>query len=245
MSSKKRAKKGKPRGGAQLSGNPQRRAEQMAEREGRAPAPPEADTPWPPLAGGLGAGRGPGFDWPADPASDPIDEGPDPSWEPSHRRVIERSRRVEIPESPMAIDSLTCELVGDAYWDALRKSDEESERLFDAAESEDGFDMAAEEFSSFANYPPGWLNALADVAAQEVESARSTADWQSPWLLLRGMAAWAIYESEDPDPADPDPLGPVSTAIRRAGQALVDNGHLSRFSDPVSTLRPLPDGWPS
>ncbi|QBI53153.1 hypothetical protein [Streptomonospora litoralis] len=228
--SKKRTKKGKQRGGAQLSGNPQRRAEQLAEREARRPAPEDA----------LWAHEPPVPDWQGMFPGLVDDGGPFQGWVESHEDVLDRVRKLEIPESPLSIDSTTCELVGGVYADALLKADEEFYERLEAGEIGD-FDSLGDIAGFDPSRPAGWLVELAEAAAREItDHPKDVVAWQGPWLLLRGMAAW----SNSGPGEEPGPFEAVGEAFSSAGAALAEEGCISEAPSPDSDLRPHPTAWP-
>ncbi|KII00010.1 hypothetical protein LP52_03415 [Streptomonospora alba] len=245
MSPKKRSNKGK-RGGAQVSGNPQKRAEQAAEREARPPVFDGGDEPAPPMPD-----WGLGVDWASGSADAPPTLGqapvepPHPGWAESHHRVLERAHEAEIPGSPLALDTLTCELVGRAYVEGLKEADREFDLLIESEEAkeidESELFERAEQLSGYDSDPVGWLDLLAESAAREITDAAKTPRWESPWMLLRGMMAWVPYV---PDSESGSPLEAASMALMEAGQRLLDDGALPRLPDPLQDLRPQPTAWP-
>jgi hypothetical protein len=95
-SKKRHSGKGKgPRQG--ISGNPQRRAEQLAQREGEPQGHPLHDLAYA-LAGG------------AEPA---------PWWGESHRRILAAARAVAWPSRPVDLETQACRIVGDEFYERL------------------------------------------------------------------------------------------------------------------------------
>ncbi|GAA4891658.1 hypothetical protein [Streptomonospora salina] len=256
MSPKKRNKK-TTGGGAQLSGNPQKRAEQLAEREARQPVYDEDDEPAPAPAIPGGMPAAPTWDWGLDaqpgtpdglPGFGGSDHGgeivPQPGWAESHEYAVALAHRAEVPDSPRALDDLACDLVGRAYLDGLGKADDTLAALMEAAASdrldeEELFDRAEQSYG-YGTDPVGWLDLLAERAAREITD-HAEPRWQGPWMLLRGMMAWAPYT---PDATSGSPLEACSMALMEAGQRLVDDGTLPRLPDPLQELRPQPTAWP-
>lgn len=111
MSSKKR-RSGKNKGPRQgLSGNPQRRAEQIAQRW--AAAADEADfpplvmdfrsrSPFQELARALAGGANPA-----------------PWWDESHERILDAARRVTWPGRLVDLETQACQIVGDEFYERL------------------------------------------------------------------------------------------------------------------------------
>jgi hypothetical protein len=97
VASKKRSVKGKgPRQG--ISGNPQRRAEQLAQRQ---QAGPEGSPLWD-LAYALAGGAEPG-----------------PWWGESHRRILAAARAVAWPSGLVDLETQACRIVGDEFYERL------------------------------------------------------------------------------------------------------------------------------
>lgn len=114
MSSKKR-RSGKNKGPRQgLSGNPQRRAEQIAQRW--AAAADEADfpplvmdfrsrSPFQELARALAGGANPA-----------------PWWDESHERILDAARRVTWPGRLVDLETQACRIVGDEFYERLNSA---------------------------------------------------------------------------------------------------------------------------
>ncbi|MFD0772700.1 hypothetical protein ACFQZ2_02055 [Streptomonospora algeriensis] len=251
MSPKKRSNKGK-RGGAQLSGNPQKRAEQVAERDARTPVFGDGDepAPVPPMPDDWDWGLAPQAGMPGDlpglgGSGDAGEITPQPGWAESHRRVLERAREAEIPDGPLALDTRTCELVGRAYVEGLNEADRKFDDLLGSEQAQkldesELFDRA-EQLSGFESDPVGWLALLAEAAALQITDTAKAPLWESPWMLLRGVTAWAPYA---PDSESGSPLEAASMALTEAGQRLLDDGNLSSLPDPLTELRAQPTAWP-
>jgi hypothetical protein len=97
VAAKKRSGKGKgPRQG--ISGNPQRRAEQLAQRQ---PAGPEGPPLWD-LAYALAGGA-----------------EPSPWWGESHRRILAAARAAAWPSDLVDLETQACRIVGDEFHERL------------------------------------------------------------------------------------------------------------------------------
>lgn len=130
---------------------------------------------------------------------------PAPWWDDSHAHVLARARALSWPSDPGDIEELTCQVVGDEFYDRLQVHTE-------------GFHI------------PAWLRALAretGKAAREAVAAGSEA-WPRLWALQRGLA---LIIPSDPPPEIavelfPDIEDPLEVARAEVGKtsAMLD-GH--------------------
>ena len=201
---KRRSGKGKgPRQG--LSGNPQRRAGQLAQRR-----PAIADEPaLPPLVLDFRSGK------PEDPLRDlgyALAGGaePRPWWGESHQRILAAARALTWPSRPVDLETQTCQIVGDEFYERLN-------------------------LQLTGLHPPQWLRALAEEtgAALRASVADGTGDWRQLWALLCGLALTAPPGDTESETAKlararfPDIKDPYMTALAEAGKAarlLADRG---------------------
>jgi hypothetical protein len=212
-SKKRRSGKGKgPRQG--ISGNPQRRAGQLAQRR---PAI-AGDLGLPPLVLDFRSGTvldsGPGK-----PADSPLRElayalaggaQPRPWWGESYERILATVRALTWPSRLVDLETQACRIVGDEFYE-----------WFNSPVT--GLD------------PRQWLRALAEEtgAALRASVADGTGDWRQLWALLRGLALTAPPGDTDSETAKlararfPDIKDPYETAQAEAGRAaklLADRG---------------------
>lgn len=191
-----------------LSGNPQRRAEQLQLRR------TAAGEPWGPwdtesprrelseedrqafadlayrLAGGARV-----MDW----------------WPASHERVISQAIARPLPERLVDIETLACEVVGDEFYERLNSDD-----------------------TGLA--PAQWLRALAEKAGARLAAAipqpgkdpQSDGDWRKLWALLSGLALIApIMAPTEHSRRFPDIRFPYDTALEQldaAAKLLAERG---------------------
>ena len=217
MSSKKqRSGKGKgPRQG--ISGNPQRRAEQMAQR--RAAAADEADSS--PLTLDFRSGQSPlrelarALAGGADPA---------PWWGESHERVLDAARAVTWPVRLVDLETQACQIVGDEFY----------ERLNAAATGL----HPSQWLRSLAEETGAALRADLDAGANS---------WQPLWALLRALALTVPPGDTESDTVRldrerfPDIKDPYETTIAEAGLAaklLANSGLASGIGNPAGGWRP-------
>jgi hypothetical protein len=155
----RRSGKGKgPRKG--ISGNPQRRAEQLA------PIRPIAGGPaLPPLV--LDFRSGQAADSPLRDMAYALAGGAEPApwWDESHQRILAAARALSWPSRLVDLETQACQIVGDEFYQRLNSH-------------QGGF------------HPPQWLRALAEEtgAALRASVADGTGDWRQLWALLRGLA---------------------------------------------------------
>ncbi|MGH3124620.1 MAG: hypothetical protein ACRDND_26865, partial [Streptosporangiaceae bacterium] len=205
MASKKR-RSGERKGPRQgISGNPQRRAGQLAQRR-----PAIADEPdLPPLVLDFRSAK---------PDSSLRDLAyalvggaePRPWWGESHQRILAAARALTWPSRLVDLETQACRIVGDEFYERLNS------RLTGL-------------------HPPQWLRALAEEtgAALRASVAGGTGDWRQLWALLRGLALTAPPSDTQSETAKlararfPDIKDPYVTALAEAGKAarlLADRG---------------------
>jgi hypothetical protein len=180
-----------------VSGNPQRRAEQLLEEQRSAQARAARQLSWEPhassdlspfremayrLAGGASAEV-----W----------------WRESHGRILERARGLAWPSRLVDLETQTCRIVGDEFYDRLQSQ-------------ETGL------------HPVQWLRILAEETGAALRAAltQGNDDWQKLWALLRGlvlttprMLAEAASETDVRLREEfPDIKDPYETALAEAGQ---------------------------
>jgi hypothetical protein len=195
-SKKRRSGKGKtPRQG--ISGNPQRRAVQLAQRR-----PAILDEPdLPPLVLDFRSRK------PEDPFRDlayALAGGaePRPWWGESHERILTAARALAWPSRPVDLETQACRIVGDEFYERLN-----SELT--------GLD------------PPQWLRALVEEtgAALRASVVDATRDWPQMWALLCGLALTVPPGDAESETAKlararfPDIKDPYVTALAEAGRA--------------------------
>ncbi|MDT0304108.1 hypothetical protein [Streptomonospora wellingtoniae] len=230
---KKRSKNTKKRGGAQLSGNPQKRSEQLADRAIRQ-LPPEAFRDGLPLPGTYDDDISAAM---ADPAA--MQGEPGAGWEETHRRVLERARAIDASAGPLALDSLTCELVGGVYWDALQEADDGFEKYVHGRDSfhESQDDAHYTDVTGFDDDSLGWMSGLARAAARALASRDAESD--AARHLLRGIASCALHTN---GPRKKNAVRIAADALRKAGDPLLGRGASSARAEaqlsPVPTDRP-------
>jgi hypothetical protein len=155
----RRSGKGKgPRQG--VSGNPQRRAEQLAQR-----APIVGGRDIPPLIMDFRSGEA--SDSPLWDMAYALAGGAEPApwWSESHQRILAAARALNWPSRRVDLETQSCRIVGDEFYERLNSQ-------------QAGF------------HPPQWLCALADEtgAALRASVADGTGDWRQLWALLCGLA---------------------------------------------------------
>lgn len=217
MSSKKQ-RSGKSKGPRQgISGNPLRRAEQLAQRRpavaGEADSSPltldfrSGQSPLRELARALAGG--------ADPA---------PWWGESHERVLDAARAAAWPVRLIDLETRACQIVGDEFY----------ERLNAAATGL----HPSRWLRSLAEETGAALRADLDAGANS---------WQPLWALLRGLALTVPPDDTESDTARldrerfPDIKDPYETTIAEAGLAaklLADHGLASGIGNPADDWRP-------
>ncbi|HEY1004797.1 MAG TPA: hypothetical protein VGD83_34680 [Streptosporangiaceae bacterium] len=220
-SKKRRSGAGKgPRQG--ISGNPQRRAEQLAQRR-----PAFADEPdFPPLVLDFRSGK---QDSPLRDLAYALAGGAEPSpwWGESHQRILAAARALAWPSRLVDLETHACRIVGDEFYERL---DSELTGL----------------------QPFQWLRALAEEtgAALRASVADGTGDWRQLWALLRGLALTVPPGDTQGETAKlaretfPDIKDPYATAQAEAGRAaklLADRGLASRTGYPADGSRAAGD----
>jgi hypothetical protein len=221
-SKKQRSGNGKgPRQG--ISGNPQRRAEQLAQRRQAIPDRPDLrplvpdfrprkpeDSPLRDLAYALAGGA-----------------EPRPWWGESHKRILAAARALIWPSRLVEVETQACRIVGDEFYERLNS------RLTGL-------------------HQPQWLRALAEEtgAALRASVADATGDWRQLWALLRGLALTAPPGDTDSETAKlararfPDIKDPYVTALAEAGKAaklLAGRGLASGIGYPADGCRAAGD----
>jgi hypothetical protein len=197
-SKKQRSGKGKtPRQG--ISGNPQRRAEQLAQRQ--PPVPGEQDLS--PLALGFGSQE-------ANPLLDMAyalagGAKPSPWWAESHEQILDAARALTWPTRLVEVETQACQIVGDEFYERLNA------------------------VSSGMHPPQWLLALVEETgAALRASVADGTGDWRQLWALLCGLALTTPpgdAESETAElareyfPDFPDIKDPRTTALAEAGNA--------------------------
>jgi hypothetical protein len=221
VASKKRSGKGKgPRQG--ISGNPQRRAEQLAQRR---PATAEPDLP--PLVLDLRSGKR--EDSPFRDLAYALAGGaePRPWWSESHERILAAARALAWPSRLVDLETQACRVVGDEFYERLNSG-------------------------LTGLHPAQWLRALAEEtgAALRTSVAGGTGDWRQLWALLCGLALTAPPGDTGSETAKaararfPDIKDPCVTALAEAGRAaklLADRGLASGIGYPADGCRPAGD----
>jgi hypothetical protein len=194
---KQRSGRGKgPRQG--ISGNPQRRAVQLAQRR-----PAIADGPdLPPLVLDLRSRKR--EDSPFRDLAYALAGGaePRPWWGESHERIIAAARALAWPSRLVDLETQACRIVGDEFYERLNSR-------------------------VTGLHPPQWLRALAEEtgAALRTSVAGGTGDWRQLWALLCGLALTAPPGDTGSETAKaarasfPDIKGPCETALAEAGRA--------------------------
>ena len=203
-SKKRRPGRGKePRKG--ISGNPQRRAEQLAQRRAITDEPdlpplvldfrPEKpeDSPLRDLAYALAGGA-----------------EPRPWWSESHQRILAAARALTWPSRLVDLETQACRIVGDEFYERLNS------RLTGL-------------------HPNQWLRALAEEtgAALRASVAGGAGDWRQLWALLCGLALMVPPGDTQSETAKlararfPDIKDPYVAVLAEAGKAaklLADRG---------------------
>ncbi|HEX2821904.1 MAG TPA: hypothetical protein VHO07_17285 [Streptosporangiaceae bacterium] len=203
MASKKR-RPGKGKGSRQgISGNPQRRAGQLAQRR-----PAIADEPdLPPLVLDFRPGK---------PEDSPLRElayalaggaEPRPWWGESHQRILAAARALTWPSRLVDLETQACQIVGDEFYERLNSQ-------------------------LTGLHPPQWLRALAEETGAALR-ASVAGDWRQLRALLCGLALTAPPGDTESETAKlararfPDIKDPYLTALAEAGKAdglLADRG---------------------
>ena len=223
MASKKR-RSGKGKGSRQgISGNPQRRAEQVAQRRSAI-----ADEPaLPPLVLDFRSGKP--DDFPLRDLAYALAGGaePRPWWGESHQRILAAARALTWPSRLVDLETQACRIVGDEFYERLNSR-------------------------VTGLHPPQWLRALAEVtgAALRASVADGTGDWRQLRALLCGLALTAPPGDTESETAKlararfPDIKDPHVTALAEAGKAarlLADRGLASGNRNPADGCRAAGD----
>ena len=203
-SKKRRSRESKgPRQG--ISGNPQRRAEQLAQR--RQAIADEPDLP--PLVLDFGSGK---QDSPLRDLAYALAGGaePGPWWGESHQRILAAACALAWPSRLVEVETQACRIVGDEFYERL------------------GSGLTG-------LHPPQWLRVLAEEAGAALRAsvAGGTGDWRQLWALLCGLALTVPPGDTQSQTAKlarehfPDIKDPYVTARAEAGRAarlLADRG---------------------
>jgi hypothetical protein len=222
MASKKRhsAKGNGPRQG--ISGNPQRRAEQLAHRLAIADEPDpsplvlnfrsgkQEDSPLRDLAYALAGGANPA-----------------PWWSESHQRILAATRALTWPSRLVDVETQACRIVGDEFYERLNSP-------------------------MTGLHPNQWLRALAEETgtALRLSVAAGTGDWQQLWALLCGLALTVppgdtqsetakLARTQFPDIKDP--YVTMQAEARKAAKLLADRGLTSGIRYPADGSRAAGD----
>jgi hypothetical protein len=219
VASKKR-RSGKGKGSRQgISGNPQRRAEQLAQRR-----PAIADEPdFSPLV--LDFRSGEPEDFPLRDLTYALAGGaePRPWWGESHERILAAARALTWPSRLVELETQACRIVGDEFYERLN-------------------------LPLTGLHPPQWLCALVEEtgAALRASVADGTSGWRQLWALLCGLALTAPPGDTESETAKlararfPDIKDPYVTALAEAGRAtklLADRGLASGIGHPADGCR--------
>jgi hypothetical protein len=217
MSSKKR-RSGKNKGPRQgISGNPQRRAEQMAPRrpaaaDGADYSPLVMDfrseqSPFQELARALAGGAAPA-----------------PWWGESHERILAAARALTWPSRLVDLETQACRIVGDEFYERLNSG-------LTGLQPSQWLRALAEETG----------------AALRADPDADAGSWQRLWALLRGLALTVPPGDPDSETARlarerfPDIKDPYETTMAEAGLAaklLADRGLASGTGNPADGWRP-------
>ena len=206
-----------------ISGNPQRRAEQMAQRR-----PAIADKPdLPPLVLDFRSGK-PENSLLRDLAYSLAGGAePRPWWGESHRRILAAARALAWPSRLVDLETQACRIVGDEFYERLNSR-------------------------VTGLHPRQWLRALAEEAGAALRAsvADGTGDWRQLWALLCGLALTAPPGDTESETAKlararfPDIKDACVTALAEAGQAarlLAGRGLASGIGHPADGSRPAGD----
>ena len=206
-----------------ISGNPQRRAWQLAQRR-----PAVADQPdLPPLVLDFRSGK-PG-DSPLRDLAFALAGGaePRPWWGESHQRILAAARALTWPSRLVDLETQACRIVGDEFYERLNSR-------------------------VTGLHPAQWLRALAEEtgAALRASVAEGTGDWRQMWALLSGLALTVPPGGTGSETAKlarerfPDIKDPYVTTLAEAGKAarlLADRGLASGIGHPADGSRAAGD----
>jgi hypothetical protein len=223
VASKKR-RSGKGKGSRQgISGNPQRRAEQLAQR--RRAIADEPDLP--PLV--LDVRSGKAEDSPLRDLAYALAGGAEPRswWGESHQRILAAARALTWPSRLVDLETQACRIVGDEFYERL-------------------------DLQLSGLHPTQWLRALVEAtgAALRASVADGTGGWRQLWALLCGLALTAPPGDTESETAKlararfPDIKDPYGTALAEAGKAgklLTDRGLASGVGYPADGCRAAGD----
>ena len=218
MPSRKRrsGKGGGPRQG--ISGNPQRRAEQLALRH-----PVLVDEPdLSPLMLDLGTDDRRSV---LNALAYSLAGGAEPSpwWDESHERILAAARALSWPSRLVDLETQTCQVVGDEFYDSLNSQVE-------------------------GHLPQQWLNTLVEKTAAALRASVTSGadDWPQLWALLCGLALTTPPGDTDSQTAKltrahfPDIKDPYRTAHAEVGKAaklLAGHGLVSGIGLPAEGAR--------
>jgi hypothetical protein len=220
-SKKRRSGRGKgPRQG--ISGNPQRRAEQLAQRR-----PGIADEPdLSPLVLDFRSGK---QDSPLRDLAYALAGGaePRPWWGKSHQRILAAARALTWPSRLVDLETQACRIVGDEFYERLNSR-------------------------VTGLHPSQWLRALAEEtgAALRTSVADGAGDWRQLWALLCGLALTvppgdtqsdAAKRARETFPDIKDPYMTVRAEADKAAKLLADRGLASGTGHWADGSRPAGD----
>jgi hypothetical protein len=221
VASKKRSGRGKgPRQG--ISGNPQRRTEQLAQRR-----PAIADEPdLPPLVLDFRAGK---QDSPLRDLAYAMAGGAEPSpwWAGSHQRILAAARALTWPSRFVDLETQACRIVGDEFYERLNSK-------------------------ATGLHASQWLLTLAEETGAELRAsvAGGTGDWRQLWPLLCGLALTVPpgdVQSEtaklarEKFPDIKDPYVTVRAEAVQAARLLAGRGLAAGIELPADGARPAGD----
>jgi hypothetical protein len=220
----KKQRSGKGKGSRQgISGNPQRRAVQLAQRWPAIADEPDLrslvldfrsgkpeDSPLRDLAYALAGGA-----------------EPRPWWGESYQRILAAARALTWPSRLVDLETQACQIVGDEFYERLNSQ-------------------------LTGLHPPQWLRALAEETGTVLRAsvAAGTGDWRQLWALLRGLALTVPPGDTESETAKlgrarfPDIKDPYVTALAEAGQAaklLAGRGLASGIGYPADGCRAAGD----
>jgi hypothetical protein len=206
-----------------ISGNPRRRAEQLAQRRSAVAGQPAL----PPLV--LDFRTGEPEDSPLRDLAYALAGGaePRPWWGESYRRILAAARALTWPSRLLDLETQACQIVGDEFYERLNSE-------------------------ATGLHPPQWLRALAEEtgAALRTSVTRGTGDWRQLWALLCGLALTAPPGDTESETAQlarerfPDIKDPYVTALAEADKAarlLASRRLVSGIGNPADGCRPAGD----
>ena len=203
-----------------ISGNPQRRAEQLAQRRPAITGEPDLS----PLVMDFRSGK---------PENSAMRElayalaggaKPAPWWSASHERVLASARALDWPAQTLDVEAQACRIVGDEFYEMLNSA-----------------------VTGLA--PAQWLVSLAEKAGAALNTAirNGDGDWEQLWALLCGLALISPAGDTGSENAKlareqfPDIKDPYETALAEAGKGaklLADRGLVPGIGAPADGCRP-------